>query len=218
MKSMARWSPLSGVVFVALWIVAVAITSGTPGSGDSDTKIVDYYNSSGHRNKDIAALFCVLIGLLFFVWFLSALRSRLARAEGKAGGLTAAAFGAGLVMTGLWFTAAAMFTSASMARADTSKFQLDPNTFRIINDMGFDFWFGGTTIALVTVVATALLSLRAGPLPKWLAWLSFVVAATMLVSFVFIPIMIWLGWVLVVSIVLVWKHEAPDGGSSAALT
>lgn len=205
MKSMARWSPLSGVVFVATWIIAVAITSGTPSSDDSDASIVDYYNSSGHRNKDIAALFCVLVGMLFFVWFLSALRTRLARAEGKAGGLTAAAFGAGLVMTGLWFTAAAMFTSASMARADTSKFQLDPNTFRMINDMGFVLWVGGTTIAIVTVVATALLSLRAGPLPRWLAWLSFLVAATMLVAFLFFPILIWLGWVLLVSIVLVWK-------------
>jgi len=215
MKGMARWSPLSGVVFVATWIIAIAITSGSPSSDDSDTTIVDYYNSSGHRNKDIAALFCVLVGLLFFVWFISALRTRLARAEGKAGGLTAAAFGAGLVMAALWFTGAAMFTSASMTRSDTSQFQLDPNTFRMINDMGFDFWFGGTTIALVTVVATALLSLRAGPLPKWLAWLSFLVAATMLVSFFFIPILIWLGWVLLVSIVLVWKHETADEASSA---
>ena len=107
MKSMARWSPLSGVVFVATWVFAVAITSGTPSSDDSDTSIVDYYNSSSHRTKDAVALFCVLIGLLFFVWFLSALRTRLARAEGKVGGLTAAAFGAGLVSATLWFTAAA---------------------------------------------------------------------------------------------------------------
>ena len=88
----------------------------------------------------------------------------------------------------------------------------------MINDVGFDFWFGGTTIAIVTVVATALLSLRAGPLPKWLAWLSFLVAATMLVSFVFIPILIWLGWVLVVSIVLIWKQETPEHAASAGVT
>ena len=121
-------------------------------------------------------------------------------------------------MAALWFTAAAMFTAPSLARADTDQFKLDPNTFRMINDVGFDFWFGGTTIAIVTVVATALLSLRAGPLPKWLAWLSFLVAATMLVSFVFIPIMIWLGWVLLVSIVLVWKHETADEPSMSATT
>ena len=210
MTGMARWSPLSGVVFVAAWVIAIAITSGSPSSDDSDTSIVNYYNSSSHRSKDIIALFCVLIGLLFFIWFLSALRTRLARAEGKAGGLTAAAFGAGLVMTTLWFTAAAMFTASSVTRDDTNQFHLDPNTFRMLNDVGFDFWVGGTTIALVTVVATALLSLRAGLLPKWFAWLSFVAAATMLVAFFFIPIVIWLGWVLLVSILLAWKPaDAP---------
>ncbi len=209
MEKWARWSPVSGVVFVALWVAAFVITNNTPESSDSDTSIVDYYNQSGHRTRDIAALFCVLAGALFFVWFLSALRSRLARAEGKAGGLTAAAFGAGLVSATLWFSAAALFVSPSMARSDTSKFQLDANTFRILNDLGYTLWFGGTTIAAVTVIATALLSLRAGPLPKWLAWLSFLVALTMLVAFVFIPILIWLGWVLVVSIVLIWKHDTP---------
>ncbi len=218
MKSMARWSPVSGVVFVVLWIVAFAVTNNTPESGDSDASIVDYYNSSGHRNRDIAAFFCVLVGALFFVWFLSALRTRLARAEGKAGGLTAAAFGGGLVSAGLWLSAAALFTAPSFARSDTSKFQLDPNTFRILNDVGYSFWFGGTTVAVVTVVATALLSLRAGPLPKWLAWLSFLVALTMLVAFVFIPILIWLGWVLVVSIVLIWKQETPEDAASAGVT
>jgi hypothetical protein len=30
--------------------------------------------------------------------------------------------------------------------------------------------------------------------PKWLAWLSFVVALTMLVAFVFVPFLIVLGW------------------------
>jgi hypothetical protein len=218
MKSMARWSPLSGVVFVALWVVAFAITSGSPQSSDSDTKIVDYYNSSGHRTRDIVGIFCVLAGALFFIWFLSALRSRLARAEGRAGGLTAAAFGAGLVYASLSFTAVALFVSPSLTRSDTDKFQLDPNTFRLVNDLGYSIWVGGTTVALVTVVVTALLSLRAGLLPKWLAWLSFAVAATMLVSFLFIPMLIWLGWVLVVSIVLVWKHDASADTPSTMTT
>jgi chromate transport protein ChrA len=58
----------------------------------------------------------------------------------------------------------------------------------------------------VLVVATALVSARTGLLPKWLTWLSFVVAATLLFAFMFIPILIFLGWVLVVSIVLLWKE------------
>jgi hypothetical protein len=209
MNNWARWSPVTGILFVALWLVAFAVTDGSPDSGDSDAKIVAYYADSGHRARDIVGLFLILAASLLFLWFLASLRSRLARAEGRAGALTAAAFGAGLVSSVLWFVAIAVFVAPSFARADTGKFRLDPDTFRLLNDLGYTLWFGGTTVAAVTVVATAVLSRRTGLLPQWLTWLSFAVAATLLVAFLFIPILIFLGWVLVVSLVLVWK-EAPE--------
>lgn len=217
MKGMARWSPLSGAVFVALWVAAFGLKSDTPMSDDPDTSIVDYFNSSGNRNRDIAAFLCSLAAALFFVWFLSVLRTRLARAEGKAGGLTAAAFGAGLISATLWLTAAAFFTSPSAALG-SSEFQLDPNTFRILNGLGFLIWQSGTTIAAVTVIATALVSLRSRLLPKWLAWLSLLVAATMLLSILFLFFLSWLAWVLVVSIALVWKHQTSGEGRTDAAT
>jgi hypothetical protein len=208
MNGLARWSPVAGIVFVALWIVTFAITGGSPDSGDSDAKITAYYANSGHRTRDVIALALVLAASLFFIWFLSVLRTRLMGAEGHAGGLTAAAFGAGLATVVLWWVAAAFFVAPSFARSDTDKFQLDPNTYRLLNDLGYSLWFGGTTIAAVLVVATALLSPRTGLLPTWLTWVSFVVALTLLFAFMFFPILIFLGWVLVVSIVLVWKEAS----------
>ena len=52
---------------------------------DSDASIFEYFNSSGHRNRDIAAFLCALAAALFFVWFLSALvrGSRTPRASPK---------------------------------------------------------------------------------------------------------------------------------------
>ncbi len=208
MQNWARWSPVAGIVFVVLWIITFIITGNSPDSSDSDTKIVSYYADSGHRARDIAALFLVLAASLFFLWFLASLRARLVQAEGGSAGLAAAAFGAGLVWTVLTFATVVSFAAPSFARSDTDKFQLDPNTFRLLNDFGYVLWFGGTTIAAVTVVATAIVSSRTGLLPKWLTWLSFAVAATLLVAFLFFPILIFLGWVLVVSIVLMWKGAA----------
>jgi hypothetical protein len=207
-----RWSPAAGIVFVVLWIVAFAVTSGSPDTGDADAKILSYYADSGHRARDFAGLFLVLAASLFFLWFLGVLRARLAAVEGSVGRLATAAFGAGVASTVLWFAAVTTFASPSFARSDTSKFQLDPDTWRLLNDLGYTLWFGGTTIAAVTVVATAVLSWRTGLLPRWLTWLSFVVAATLLVAFLFIPILIFLGWVLVVSVVLVWR-QTPESGA-----
>src|SRR5437016_1378245 len=95
--SWARWSPMSGIAFVALWIATLIVTGNDVSSSDSDSKILAYYADSGHRHKHIIGFALVLAASLFFVWFLSVLRGRLARAEGGAGGLTTAAFGAGLV-------------------------------------------------------------------------------------------------------------------------
>jgi hypothetical protein len=216
MSTWTRWSPATGIAFVALWIIAFAITSGSPDSGASDAKIVAYYADSGHRARDITGLFLILAAALLFLCFLSSLRSRLAQAEGRAGPFTAAAFGSGLVSTALWFAAVVVFTSPSFARSDTSKFQLDPDTFRLLNDLGYSLWFGGTTIAAVLVVTTAVLSRRTGLLPKWLTWLSFAAAATLLVAFLFVPILIFLGWVLLVSLVLVWKSRSEPAAPAVA--
>lgn len=208
----ARWAPLSGIVFVVLWVVALFLVSNNP--GDSDSEIVSWYEDSGHRHKQIAGVLIILAASLAFIWFVSVLRGRLAHAEGKAGTLTAIAFGAGLVTTALWTVANVFFAAISFAVGDTNEFAVDPNTYRVINDMGYAIFVSGTTVALLVVVATALHSLKGQIVPKWIAWLSFVVAATMLVSFFFIPFLIFLGWVLVVSVVLIWKPA--DAAAPAA--
>ena len=199
----ARWAPISGVLFVALWVAAMFLIFNNP--GDSDSEIVSWYDDSGNRHKQIAGLFIILAASLAFIWFVSVLRGRLAHAEGKAGTLTAIAFGAGLVTAALWTVANVFFQAISLAVGDTKEFVVDPNTFRLIDVVGYAIFVSGTTVALLVVVATALVSLKGQIVPKWLAWLSFVVAATMLVSFFFIPFLIFLGLVLVVSVVLIWK-------------
>jgi hypothetical protein len=83
----------------------------------------------------------------------------------------------------------------------------DSGTFVVVTRTGAQF-------SAVTVIAIALGSLRSGPLPNWLAWLSLLVAATMLLA-VLAFFLSWLGWVLVVSIVLTWRHEAPSEGTDS---
>jgi hypothetical protein len=211
----ARWAPLSGIVFVALWLIAfLAVPGDSVSSTDTDADILAYYGDSGNRNKEIAAFFMLLAASLLFVWFVAVLRSRLAQAEGGAGTRTALGFGAGLVAAALWCVAIAMFTVVPFTIEDTSKFTLDPNIFRLLTDGGYMVWIGATTIAAFTVASTALVSLGGQIVPRWIAWLSFVVAASMLVSVFFAPFFVFLGWVLVVSVAMMWK---PDGfGAHAA--
>lgn len=203
MKAAARWAPIGGVLFVALWIVAFFLFGDE--AGESDTEIVSFFEDSGNRTRQVTAYFVILGASLAFLWFLSVLRGRLVDAEGKTSSSAALAFGAGLVATVFWTLAPIFWMAISFAVDDADEFVVDPNTSRLVDNMGYAIWISGTTIALLTVVATALVSLRTGLLPRWLAWLSFLVALTMVASFAFIPFLIFLGWMLVVSLLLIWK-------------
>jgi hypothetical protein len=205
MTGWARWWPLTGVAFVGLWVGAFALIGDD--AGNTDSEILAYYAKDSNRTKHAVAFFLILAAGLFFIWFLSKLRERLARVEGGTQTQTALAYGAGTVAATLWFVGSAFFTAASFA-LDEDEFTLDPNTYRILDNIGYTAWFSGTTVAAITVTVTAVLALRTGLLPKWIAWLSFPVALTMLVAFFFIPFLIMLGWILVVSATFMMQKEA----------
>jgi hypothetical protein len=92
-------------------------------------------------------------------------------------------------------SAAAVWVATSVVSNDSSEFKLDPSTFCLLDDMGYFLWFSGATVASGTVLATAIVALRTGVLPKWIAWLSLPVVLTMLAAFFFIPFLIMCGWI-----------------------
>ena len=204
----ARWWPLAGIAFVGLFIGAFAVTDGSPDSQDDDAQIMSYIASKSNQRHDIAGFLMVLGACLLFIWFLAMLRERVARADGT-GTWAALAFGSGVAAAVLWIASVALFSSASFTASDTDKFQLDPNTYRVLNDAGYAVWFSGTTLALGVVAGTTVAAFRTGFLPRWLAWLSIPVALSMLVSFFFFPFLIFCGWVLVVAATLMMRREAP---------
>ena len=209
----ARWWPLTGVAFVLLWIIAFIIDSGDD-SGDTDAQIIAHWADTGNRDTQIAVFFLILAASLAFVWFLGGLRHRIQQAEGGPGLLTGLVFGAGLVAVTLWTVAGSMFASIAFTLSDSDEFKLDANLSRFVDSLGYGVWFSGTTIAAVLVAGTGVAALRTGLLPRWLAWLSFVVALTMLFAFAFIPFVIMLGWILVVSATLIL--QAPDARAPSA--
>jgi hypothetical protein len=210
----ARWWPLTGVVFVVLWIVAFIIDS-SDSSDDTDAQIIAHWADSGNRDTQIVLFFLILAASLAFVWFLGGLRYRIQQAEGGPGLLTGLCFGAGLVAVTLWTVAGSMFASIAFTFSDSDEFKVDANLARFVDSLGYAVWFSGTTVAAVLVAATGVAALRSAFLPRWLAWLSFLVALTMLFAFAFIPFLIMLGWILVVSATLILR--APDARAAVAM-
>jgi hypothetical protein len=210
----ARWWPLTGILFAVAAFISIPLSSGAD-THDTDQQILAHYADHSNRVSAFVSFFLFLGAIMVLIWFLALLRSRLILAEGRAGLLTALPFGAGLVAAAAWVVANGLFTAPAAAISDTSKFQLDPNTYRLLNNLGYGVWFSGTTVMALLVFAVAVLSLRTGFLPKWLAWLSLLVGITLLVSFLFIPFVIFLGWLVVVSITLIARPWAPAAPATA---
>jgi hypothetical protein len=206
---LARWAPVSGILFVALWVATVALTD-SPDSGDSDGKILAYYAKHSNRVHHWIAFFLVAVALFFFLWFLSVVRSRLAAAEGGPGRLTAVATTAGVVFVTILTLGAVTEFSFVAAISDTSRFHPDANTIRLLQDLAYIFFVLSLFAAAAFVWAVSLLGWRAGALPRWLAGLGSFVGATCFVGFTGVPGAILAVWLLLVAGYLTWSQLRPQ--------
>jgi magnesium-transporting ATPase (P-type) len=213
-----RWGPLAGVLAVVCWIVTFSIGGNAPDTNDSDAKIVAFYTSHSHQVRDIVVFFIFLAGILFLLGFLAALRSRLVVAEGAPGRLTALGFGSGVASAALFSIAMAVFTSPAFAANDTGKFRLDPNTYRLVNDLGYVVWVGAVIVAALLVWATSAIALRSGLLPKWFAWLGVLAGILQLLAIFFVPVFIFWGWILITSLLLLFRSAAGRTPAPPAVT
>jgi uncharacterized membrane protein YhaH (DUF805 family) len=210
MSGWARWSPLSGIVFVALWIVAFILVG--EGAGDTNQEILDWYTDGGNRDKQHYGLLIVALASLALIWFASMLRHRLRDRDQSM--LPALGLGGGIAAATLWVAAFCAWTAVANAVEDEDEFVVAPDTARVFDAFGYLLFVGAGIASSLLVIATSVAALRTGLLPKWLAWLGVPVAVSLLVTFIFIPFFALLGWVLVVSLVLLfWK---PSGTPAAA--
>jgi hypothetical protein len=175
------------VLFVMLWVAAFLVLGDTVESGDSDADIMAYFGDEGQRTRGVIAAFLLVAASLPFIVFICVLRGRLERGEGGAGFWTTAAFAAGLVSTVLWIVAATIYVPPYLGQDGNGGYQLDPDTYRLVTGGGFIAWSAAGTIMSVVVLATSVLGIRAGVIPRWLSWLGFAVALSLLASFLVIP-------------------------------
>jgi hypothetical protein len=199
-----RLAALAGVVAVVLWVVAVVMqeTAGLP----DDDPISTLMWFQDDTNAILASAFVFMLGSLFFLIFVGALRWRLAAAEEPGAFLTAISFGAG-VATGILTL---LIQGPNLAGAISNE-ELTAHAALTLSLLDDAFFVGAELTGALFLVATGLAILRYRPLPGWLGWLSLVIALWML-----IPPIGWAGlllgftlWTVLVS-VLLWMQRADE--------
>jgi hypothetical protein len=204
-----RYAPLTGVLAVVFWVTGMIVRE-TAVEMKTPATLLDSYRTE--EGSILLGGFVWLLGTLFFFWFLGSLRARLAAAEGGVQRLTALAFGGGVAAAAFGFGLAGPDMAAAIAD-DADLSEQAAVAIRVVGDV---FFLGGEMSVAVLLAASGAHSLRTGSLPRWLAWVSLVVALALIILpigwaallFVF-PL-----WVLVVSFLL-WSASADAAEASA---
>lgn len=221
-----RYGAVSGLAFVGLFLVTLFLGSPTD-YGDPAAEVASFYREDQREVQVSVALWTA--GLLFFLWFLGALRNVLGSAEGAPGTLSTIAFGAGLV-SAAFLALTAAFVAAAAARPD----EMDPELIRMIDDLTFLVLAPGAFAVVGFLLASALVVLRSGAMPAWLAWLALILAVAQALSvgivftdrppfggsapFHVVGLLGLLAWVLAVSILLLTRsgQAKPQLGAERA--
>jgi hypothetical protein len=193
-----RYSPLTGVLAVVGWVVGI-IMLDVADSEEGGAALLAVYR--GDEGQILFGGIIWLIGTALFVWFLGSLRSRLLAAEGGDGRLTAIAYGGGLATA----VCLALMPGAHMAGALSNE-EIDESAALALGAVGDVFFLGAEYLLPLLLVASAMIALRYGGLPRWLAWIQVLVALVLLSGVIGWAALIFAFpvWVLVTSYLL-WR-------------
>jgi hypothetical protein len=197
------WGGIAFVVLVVGWAI-VLIAVSRPGADASPDEIRSFFGGDGDTGwLFLSSIFLGLAGLVFLP-FLGSLRSILRRTEGGTGRLSAVAFGAGVVFTGLLFAKNSIDLGIAIA-VEWQDAEVDPGAYQLLDGV-----FAGLLmhegVALGALIgATSVISLRTAVFPRWLGWSGVVVAILSVFSLLLfgVPLILDLVWVLAVSALIV---------------
>jgi hypothetical protein len=193
-----RWAGLSGIAFIVLYVAAFSLGIEVE---DTDEAIREHYGDSGSRTKEVVAFFLIAGAALAFLLFASAVRGRIARAEPPPGTLAAIAWAGAIMYTSLLLAGNAVSRAPAFA-AMSDEFTLDPDTRRMVEDVGLLLLASGAIAAILLVVGVSLATLRFRAFPRWLGWLGLPVAVLLPLAVGFIGFLALGVWVLAAGIML----------------
>ncbi len=211
-----RLGAAGGILFVILQIVSqslIQIGGSEPPFNAPAQDIVEFFLSRNSQLFEVGGYMSILSSIAFG-WFLGSLWSRLRRAEEEPAWLSLLSFGFGLVALTLVAIAGAGWTLA-MFRLNEG---IDPQIVRLLFDLG-NFIFANIWVMLAGfLLATGVVTIRTGALPRWLGWSGVVIALGLLVAralwagpagIAFTPYVLFWLWLIATSIVLMVRRAVP---------
>jgi hypothetical protein len=197
--------PISGIFFVALFLVSF-MSMSTPDGDASDGTWEDYWHDSGNRAQGMVASIAMCLAAICFLWLVAALRRRLSDAVG-----TDAAYASGVAAGALMLIASlgAGLIPIGYALADV-KLPDDPDVIRMVDGIYYGTIFLPLPYALAGFLIPLFFALRGAYLvPAWLEYATLFVGVVALsgpLLFV-VPHALFMLWTLAISVTLLLRER-----------
>ena len=204
--SLRRLAPLTGIVFAVLLAVTFS-TPSTPDVHDTGQQVIQHYND--HKSAHLIGDLTGGVAVVFFLFFISALRSFFKDKEG-ADGLSMAAFAGGILIA----VGGGLFTSLDVALID-ARHDISPQAVQALNVLSNDIFFPFEIGLIVFALCTGLAIIASGALPKWLGWVMVVIGVVAFTPVGFFGFFVVLLWSVIVAI-LIYRRTGPAAAASAA--
>ena len=203
--SLRRLAPLTGIVFAALLVVTFT-TPSTPDVHDTGQQVIQHYND--HKSAHLIGDLTGGVAVVFFLFFISALRSFFKDKEG-ADGLSMAAFAGGILIA----VGGGLFTSLDVALID-ARHDISPQAVQALNVLSNDIFFPFEIGLIVFALCTGLAIIASGALPKWLGWVMVVIGVVAFTPVGFFGFFVVLLWSVIVAI-LIYRRTGPTAAATA---
>jgi hypothetical protein len=202
-----RSAAVAGIVFAVLLSTSLVLLRSSVPSDLADLDVAQL--DTTHRRRILVALTLIPYAGIAFLWFVGVVRDRIGEAEDRF--IATVFLGSGLLFLAMLFVSTAV---AGALVISTGTVQATPNA---------QVWALGAHVsstilnvyamrmAGVFMISTATISLRTAVMPRWLAYLGYVLAVSLLVGVGFLKWaeLLFPTWVLLVSAyLLVAAHRA----------
>ena len=209
-KALARFAPLTGLLFAGL-LVTVRIIEGTslPDSDDPTLKVVAFWTN--HSSEQITVSIMASFAAVFLLWFAGILRGVLWEAEDGSGTLAALTFGGAIVaVAGMLANATVEFAAAHSAG------DVPAQVTQTLSALQADTFFPIAAGFGVFGIAAGLAVLQTNALPRWLGWVSLVGGVLWLTPGEFVAIFLSVIFVVCASFALFRRTSGAQRAASQA--
>jgi hypothetical protein len=207
-RALGRMSALSGIVFAALFVVAMLLLQRAPKLGDPDSVYQAFYVEGGEALATLG-LHVVPFAGIALLWNLSATRAMFQAVPQQFSPVQAwLQMAAGLLFLCMMFVGSAAVGAVALLGVFEVTPLPAPEVARALAAVGYGLMFVfGVRMAGMYMITTIGMAGAAGLLPRWLALIGYLAAAFLLVSTTYHPVvlLVFPAWVVVVSVVLLLR-------------